>query len=163
MQNVFNYMALISYSSMTFTSDSLNEESAWLKDFRSFTKDLNLTSHEMTSTLCLVSASVTNSQPLPPYLKLPKPYNLGRRMEAIDPELLSPSHIREQAYAAFAVLEIASTLVSEEIGRIVKLVQKLVGEVDFSFHIISTSSDASSTDSTLALSDDSESTKGKKE
>ena len=163
MQNLANYMALISYSSHSFTTaQEDSEESAWLKDFRRFAGDLNITSHEMTSTLCLASASVSNSQPLPPYLRLPKPYELGNRIATVDPGILSVSHISQPCYAAFAVLEIASTLIAEEMGHVVKLVKELVGEVDFSFHIISTSSGTSSIDgSTLALSEESASSKGK--
>jgi hypothetical protein len=162
MQNLFIYMALCSYSSISFTEDSA-DESEWLRDFRRFAGDLNITSHEITSTLCLVSASVSTSQPLPPYLKLPRPFDLGSRMEAIDPEVLSVSHILQPCYAAFAVLEIASTLIAEEMNHVVRLVKELVGEVDFSFHIISTSSDASSATSITAVSDDSSVGKGKQE
>lgn len=162
MQNIFNYMALCSYASLSFTEDT-GEESEWLRDFRHFAGDVNITSHDMTSCLCLVSASVSNSQPLPPYLKPPRPYDLGNRMEAVDPEILSVSHISQPCYAAFAVLEIASTLIAEEMGHVVRLVQELVGEVDFSFHIISTGSDSSSATSLTAGSDGSSVNKGKQE
>jgi hypothetical protein len=162
MQDIFNYTALCSYSSLSFTEDS-DEESEWLRDFRRFAGDINITSHDMTSCLCLVSASVSNSQPLPPYLKPPRPHDLGNRMEAIDPEILSVSHISQPCYAAFAVLEVASTLIAEEMGHVVRLVKELVGEVDFSFHIISTSSDSSSSTSVTAVSDDGSVSKGKQE
>jgi hypothetical protein len=162
MQNLFNYMALCSYSSSSFTEDSA-DESDWLRDFRRFAGDMNITSHDITSCLCLVSASISNSQPLPPYLKLPRPHDLDSRMEAVDPEILSVSHIAQPCYAAFAVLEIASTLIAEEMGHVVRLVKELVGEVDFSFHIISTSSDSSSATSIIAVSDDSSVGKGKQE
>ena len=163
MQNLFNYLALTSYASVSFTEDSA-DESEWLRDFRRFAGDLNITSHDMTSCLCLVSASISNSQPLPPYLKVPRPVDLGSRVEAIDPEILSVSHISQPCYAAFAVLHIASTLIAEEMGHMVGLVKELVGEVDFSFHIMSTSSsDASSATSLAAVSDDNSVGKGKKE
>ena len=132
MQNLFNYLALTSYASISFTEGS-SDETEWLRDFRRFAGDLNITSHDMTSCLCLVSASVSNSHPLPPYLKTPRPVDLGRRMEAVDPELLSVSHISQPCYAAFAVLEIASTLIAEELAHVVRLVKELVGEVDFRF------------------------------
>jgi hypothetical protein len=48
-------------------------------------------------------------------------------------------------------------------NHVVRLVKELVGEVDFSFHIISTSSDASSATSITAVSDDSSVGKGKQE
>lgn len=161
MQRLFGYMSLTIFSSMSFTDDAA-EESNWMKDFRQFAGDMNLTSHDITSTLCLVSTSISNAQPLPPYLKMPKPYDLVDRMAAADPEILSVSHLSQPCYSAFAVLEITSGLITEEMTHMVKLVQELVGEVDFSFHILSTSSGNTSTDSsTSALSDDSGSSKGK--
>lgn len=135
MQNMFNYMSLMAYSSGTFLTEPEKEETQWMTDFRRFTADLNITSHDMTSTLCLTSFSITNAQPLPPYMKLPKPYGLADRMESVDPEVLSVKHVSEPCYAAFAVLEVASSLVTEEMGNIVKGVQELVGEVDFSFNM----------------------------
>ena len=137
LQHMFNYMSLMAYSSMAFTAEE-GDESEWLRDFRSFTGDLQLTSHEMTSILCLVSASVTNAQPLPPYLSIPRPFALAERMEAVDPNILSVKHIEEPCYASFAVLEVASSLIVEEVGATVRKVQELVGEVDFSFHVVST-------------------------
>ena len=148
-QNLFNYISIISYSTITFTTDPSAEESGWLQSFRRFMGNLQITSHEMTSTLCLLSASLTNSQPLPPYLNLPKAYDFRDRMEAVDPEILSIKHVAEPCYAAFAVLQIAGCLITEEMDYVVKRVQELVGEVDFSFHIVSTRSDASSTTETL--------------
>ena len=135
----------MSYSSATFLTEPEKEETRWMADFRRFTADLNITSHDVTSTLCLTSFSITNAQQLPPYMRLPKPYELGDRMESIDPEILSVKHVSEPCYAAFAVLEVASSLVTEELASIVKGVQELVGEVDFSFHSI----DDSETSSTM--------------
>jgi hypothetical protein len=135
MQNMFNYMALMSYSSATFLTEPEAEETQWMADFRRFTTDLSITSHEMSSTLCLTSFSITNSQPLPPYMKLPRLYALADRMESVDPELLSVKHVMEPCYAVFAVMEVASSLLSQEMGNIVKGVRELVGEVDFSFHM----------------------------
>ena len=150
LQNIFNYMSLVVYSSRTFLADNPENEE-WVRDFRKFVSQINLTSHDMTSTLCLLSAAVRNGTPIPPYLKVPHPYDLADKMEAVDPELLSTKHVSEPCYASFAVLEIASTLVTEEIRHAIKLVQDLVGEVDFSFHIISTAGDDKSVSSSSTL------------
>ena len=153
LQHMFNYASLMAFSSAAFTTDDDplgrngggkdgdggdEGSSEWLKDFRKFTADLRPTSHDVTSTLCLLSASLTNSQPLPPYMKKPKPFDLANRMEKVDPEILSIQHITEPCYAAFAVLEVASSLITEEMQRVSELVTGLVGEVDFSFHVVST-------------------------
>ncbi|ETI21519.1 hypothetical protein G647_07866 [Cladophialophora carrionii CBS 160.54] len=132
MQSLFNYMALTAYSSHTFQSSG--PESDWLKDFRRLTARSRLTSPELTSTLCLASASVTNSQPLPPYITVPHPIDIADQLAAIDPAILSITHIKEPCYAAFAVLEIASILIMQEMTAVLSKVRDLVGEVDFSVH-----------------------------
>lgn len=155
-RNVFSYLALITYSSEAFirepegqTQEDIEEEDQWLKDFRHFTADTKVTSHELTSSLCLLSAAMRNSQPLPPYLQAPRPFKLGDLMEEIDPELLGIQHFAHPCYAAFAVGEVASAFCTAEVAKITKLVKELVGEVDFSFHVVSTMDDGSSTTSTL--------------
>ena len=132
-QSLFNYMALTSYSSHTFQASG-PEESEWLSDFRRVTAQSRLTSHELTSTLILVSSSITNKQPLPPYIHVPHPIDIAEKLAAIDPGILSIKHIHEPCYAAFAVLEIASILITEEMKAVLRLVRELVGEVDFSVH-----------------------------
>lgn len=165
LEHVFNYINLISYSSAAFATagaDGGASESEWLRDFRQFTAELQLTSHEMTSILCLVSASVTDGQPLPPYLQVPKPYGIAAKMESVDPGILSIQHINEPCYAAFAVLEVASSLIVEEVGGIVRGVRELVGEVDFSFHVVSTKTgDGASVNTLLGEEEDGE--KGKRD
>ncbi|KIY04117.1 uncharacterized protein Z520_00809 [Fonsecaea multimorphosa CBS 102226] len=146
MQSLFNYMALTAYSSNAFSSES--EESEWLKLFKRVTANSTITSHALTSTLCLVSASITNSQPLPPYISVARPIDIAGQLAAIDPGILSIKHIKEPCYAAFAVLEIASILIMQETCAVLAKVRELVGEVDFSVHFGQPGSIAQS-DSTL--------------
>ncbi|KAK5074585.1 hypothetical protein LTR70_010274 [Exophiala xenobiotica] len=155
-RNVFTYLGLIVYSSSAFTQapegqseEEIEEETQWLKDFREFAADTKVTSHELTTNLCLLSAAVRNSQPLPPYLKTPRPFSVGEKMGEVDPSLLGVQHFAHPCYAAFAVGEVASAFVTAEMGKITRLVKDLVGEVDFSFHVVSTADDDSSSNSTL--------------
>jgi hypothetical protein len=153
--NIVNYTALLGYASQAFTHPFLNpdtpdEESwgattfpkqaspQWFADFRRVIKDANVTSHEITTMLSLLSSSIQNGQPLPPYLKVPNPYQLSRKLEAVDSDILSLRHIAEPGYAAFAVMAISTRCISMDIERLLKAVKKLVGELDFSFHVVST-------------------------
>ncbi|KAJ4609481.1 hypothetical protein HRR85_006671 [Exophiala dermatitidis] len=162
MQRLFNYMALTAWSAQAFcSSDRLyanqqneqfesnndpqqenlqqqQEESQWLRDFRRLTAQSILTSHELTSTLYLLSASMSNVQPLPPYLRVPAPIDIADQLAAIDPGILSTKHINEPCYAAFAVLEIASILIMQEMVHVLAKVKELVGEVDFSVRMVGT-------------------------
>lgn len=83
-------------------------------------------------------------------------------MQSVDPGILSVQHIAEPCYAVFAVLEVASRLIVEEVGEILTRVQELVGEVDFSFHVVSTKSDDGGSVRTL-LGAEGEGEKGKRD
>jgi hypothetical protein len=66
----------------------------------------------------------------------------------VDPEILSLKHIAEPGYAAFAVMSISTRCIHMDIERLLKAVKGLVGELDFSFHVVSTK-DGASSDETL--------------
>jgi hypothetical protein len=70
--------------------------------------------------LALLSSSITNGQPLPPYLKPPEAYQLSRRLEAVDRDILSIKHIAEPGYAAFAVLQISTRCIHMDLEKLLK-------------------------------------------
>jgi hypothetical protein len=143
-QNICQYMALIAYAtrSMSRTSsarlvahpadpsasvDPLDEENAvpatqtqWLKELSRLTAQTDITSHSITTLLSLVSASVANGQALPPYLEPPCPYNLLETLEQQDKEILSVRHIEEPGYSTFAVVEVASNMISDDLAKLLK-------------------------------------------
>ncbi|KAJ9660707.1 hypothetical protein H2201_006786 [Coniosporium apollinis] len=125
-QNVHNYMSLIAFASATFANPKDESESAWLSNFRRLISSANFTSHEITSLLSLLSHSIGSGQPLPPYLKAPQPFQLSARLEAMDKDILSVRHYAEPGH-----------------------VKSLVGELDFSFHIVSTASSSNASSETL--------------
>lgn len=165
LENIVNYTALLGYTSQSFTHPFLNpdtpEENAkwnstsfpaqaspqWFVDFRRVVKDANVTSHEITTLLSLLSSSIQNGQPLPPYLKVPQSYQLSRKLEAVDSDILSLRHIAEPGYAAFAVMAVSTRCISMDIEKLLKAVKKLVGELDFSFHVVSTNTSSENSSS----------------
>jgi hypothetical protein len=80
-------------------------------------------------------------------MQLPEPYQLSRRLEQVDKGILDSSHIEEPGYAAFAVTQVASSLITDDLRRLVEDVKDLVGEVDFSFKVVN-SETSTQTDST---------------
>ena len=68
-------------------------------------------------------------------MKAPQPYELSNKLRVLDPDILSIRNVDEPGYAAFAVTQIASSLVSDDLGKLINNVRELVGEVDFTFHI----------------------------
>ncbi|KAH7384262.1 hypothetical protein DE146DRAFT_668187 [Phaeosphaeria sp. MPI-PUGE-AT-0046c] len=110
----------------------------WFADFRRLTTQTSITSHEITSLLALLSSSITTGQPLPPYLVSPQGYQLSKQLEAVDHDILSLRHIAEPGYAAFAVMAISTRCIHMDLERLLNAVKGLVGELDFSFHVVST-------------------------
>lgn len=134
MGSVLNSMVMITYAaSESYTSRGSNTNSSWLEHLSRLSSPLGFTSHEITSILSLLSASVTMGQPLPPYLQAPKPYRILTWLKATDAEFLKLEHADETGYSDFAVMEISSVLVSHGLERLVQYVRELVGEVEFKF------------------------------
>jgi hypothetical protein len=142
LQNVLNYMSLISIASSSFTelqgrsSDGTGSE--WLRNFRKIIAEAKLTSHAVTTLLVLQSASVSSGNPLPPYLKIPAPFSLTERLDQIDKDILSVRHIAEPGYASFAVIQLGTKCLVEDLEKLLLGVKELVGELDFTYHIVST-------------------------
>ncbi|KAI7102866.1 hypothetical protein KC352_g37575, partial [Hortaea werneckii] len=141
-------IALISYSSTTFSVHRGNVEiSQWSNDFRKIITSVSSTSHQITSVLSLLSSSLHNGQALPPYIELPKPYQFLRKLESIDPDLLSIRHIAEPEYSAFAVITICAQAINRDLAGLLEHVKALVGETDFSFQAFAPSSASTDSDS----------------
>lgn len=158
-QNIQNYMSLISYASKNLCENPTDAptQQSWIKDFSRLLASVNVTSHEITSILALLSASVSSGSPLPPYLQPPQAFKLSERLEALDADILSINHISEPGYAGFAVMQTASSMISDDMRKLIKNVKALVGEVDFTYHVISTASPSDDSLETLV------SKKGKKD
>jgi hypothetical protein len=143
-------MALMAYTTQTWSnSDSSNKKMAsrtqWSNDLTSLIRSVEPTSHSITSILSLLSASVSQGSALPPYMQLPEAYALSRRLENLDKSILSAKHVEEPGYSAYAVMQVASSLVMDDLRRLVENVKELVGEVDFSFTVVEGGSSDSST------------------
>jgi hypothetical protein len=139
--NIVNYTSLLGYSSRAFSDPCVGQEDAtnkasphtaidssfplqaspqWLDDFRRVIGDANVTSHEITTLLSLLSSAIQNGQPLPPYLKVPNAYQLSRKLEAVDSDILSLRHIAEPGYAAFAVMAVSTRCISMDVEKLLK-------------------------------------------
>ncbi|GAB1320884.1 ER transporter 6TM N-terminal domain-containing protein [Madurella fahalii] len=70
--------------------------------------------------------------------------NPGRSRDAAAASILDPRNMEQPGYAEFAVLQVCTTLVCDDLEELVKAVSGLVGVVDFSFRFVGG-------DSTLSL------------
>lgn len=141
LQSILNFMSLVSYASKDFTElqrrgQENESETSWLRDFRRLIGEANVTSQSVTTLLILLSSAINNGQPLPPYLRIPEPYLLSRRLEEMDNDILSVRHIAEPGYACFAVLQIGTKCIIDDLKELLAGVKELVGELDFSYHVV---------------------------
>lgn len=81
---------------------------------------------------------------------------MSKRLEKLDRGILDARHVEEPGYSAYAVMQVASSLITDDLARLVDHVRDLVGETDFSFTV----HDSSVDDSTGS---ESSSRKGKKD
>jgi hypothetical protein len=158
-QDILNFASLLSYASQTFcemqNTEKDGSQSQWLNDFRRLVKEADITSKESTTLLSLLSASVASGQPLPPYLQHPEPYRLSAKLESLDSNILSVRHMAEPGFAAFAVMQISTKCIGDDIKALLADIKELVGELDFSFHVVSTRDDASSGSQDTLIREDS--------
>jgi hypothetical protein len=102
-----------------------------MKDIKQLIVSLQLTSQNATSLLTIVAAAIWTGRPLPPYLKAPKPVRLGQLLESMDADILSPRHVLEPGYAAFAVMQVATAVLADDLEGLLEETKNLVGEVKF--------------------------------
>lgn len=155
----------------------------WLDALADVLDILKPTHHTILSTLTLLSNSLLSGQSLPPFIPLPRPYEMTRRLMRMgqsaltlaDPDddggdgdgapirmvdtrtgyddyyrndkhrdvrrdlavanILDPRNIEQPGYAEFAVLQVCTTLVCDDLAGLVRAVSGLVGVVDFSFRL----------------------------
>lgn len=141
LRNIVNYMTLVSFASEAMSASypnvPANARRDWLHDFGALINQVSPTAHQITSILSMLSASVSQGTALPPHIEtmLPKPYMLSRRLEQLDRGILDAKHVEELGYSAYAVMQVASALIVDDLERLVGEVRELVGEVDFSFQV----------------------------
>jgi hypothetical protein len=131
----------MSYATQSWPKDSgsqypntaIDKRRPWINDLTGLIATISPTSHQITSTLSLLAASVKQGSALPPYIQVPQSYSLSRRLEALENSILDSRHVEEPGYAAYVVMQVASSLLTDDLARLVDHVKDLVGETDFSF------------------------------
>lgn len=143
-QNIIHFTTMISYVTETFSSlpnrttshISNNSSEEWLHDFKLLVSSLQLTSQSVTSLLSIIGSSISTGKPLPPYLKAPEPVHIGQMLIGLDPNILNTKHVFEPGYAAFAVMQVAITMLGDDLTGLLEEAKNLVGEVDYGVDIL---------------------------
>lgn len=171
----------------------------WLNALAQVLREITPSHHNIVSTLMLLSNALFTGQSLPPFLPLPRPYEMTRALLRLDrrydtatatarpdssstasvssdeadlsplmvvdsrtgrevadgargqhygagkglglglglgrEHVLDPENVEKPGYAEFAVLEICSTLVCDDLEGLIRRIGGLVGVVDFSYRV----------------------------
>lgn len=121
---------------LNIPSADLSTGKTWAKDFKEVMSSLQTTSHGVTSLLAILSGAITSGRPVPPYLRVPDPYHLGEILEGVDTDILSTKHVCEPGYSAFAVMQLSTTMLVEDLAGILADTKRLVGEAEFDLDVI---------------------------
>jgi hypothetical protein len=142
--SVVNYLTVIAHASETFNvARQAPSSSTWLTEFARSKPEINHKAHKIASLVSLMSASIRNGQPLPPYLKTPSKFHLSEQIEGTG-NILALSNLNEPGFRELAVMELAHKCLVDSVDTILGLVKDLVGEVDFSYHVVNNSAAMSS-------------------
>ena len=105
-------------------------DTCWLDDIKKLIATLELTSHHTTTLLAIISSAISTSKPLPPYLKAPDPYDISDMISNLDGDILSTKYVCEPGYAAFAVMQLSTTKLADELAGLLVYTKMLVGEAN---------------------------------
>ncbi|KAL5330238.1 hypothetical protein ACEPPN_003764 [Leptodophora sp. 'Broadleaf-Isolate-01'] len=135
-KNIMHFITMISYVTESFSDINLEAGSeasstSWLKDFKELVASMQLSSQNVTTLLSIISGAIAGEKPLPPYLKAPDLVHLTTLLKKMNGDILSVRHVCEPGYAAFAVMQVATTMLWDDLEGLLQETKKLVGEVAF--------------------------------
>jgi len=100
----------------------------WAEDLSTLLRNVDTQMHQITSLLCLQSASLASGNPLPPIFNLQEPFRLVRALEERDGGL-KLDHLVEPGLMAF--VQVAIGVIRDDLIRVIGMVEELVGRVEF--------------------------------
>jgi hypothetical protein len=114
--------ALSSATSSVSSSSDLPavDRPSWIRNLAHLAKSADFNSHKVTSVLCNLSAAVSSSQPLPPYLSLPQQFPLARKLRETNETVMHIQNVQDPVFPAFVSLEVLSSMVSLSLRDLVR-------------------------------------------
>jgi len=99
---------------------SEQQEQEWLQRLAAVIESTDFNSHIVTSLLCHLSAAVSTGTALPPQLSPPYPFPLARKLRTLNNGLLDRENAQDPAFAAFASLEVLSSMVNKNLSKLLR-------------------------------------------
>ncbi|KAF3491312.1 uncharacterized protein GIQ15_00829 [Arthroderma uncinatum] len=99
----------------TANSHETAEGQKWIRNLAQAANSPEFSSGVITSVLYHLSAAVTNSLCLPPYLAPPHPFPLARRLRRMNEDLLRFKNVENPSFAAIIAIEVLSSMMSSNL------------------------------------------------
>jgi hypothetical protein len=126
-----------SFQPFPTSTDAQNTSDSSLDNSKQLLISLELSSRDVSSTLSLIATAISTGRPLPSFLTAPKPISLDQLLEKSDPDILTALHVCDPGYSAFAVIQVATTLLVDDLRGLLYETKKLVGEQNFGIDALS--------------------------
>ncbi|KAK2745140.1 hypothetical protein FQN57_004047 [Myotisia sp. PD_48] len=111
------------------------EEERWVDTLAEAAGSPGIQSHVVSSVLYHLSAAVSNSLSLPPYLAPPHPFSLARNLRRMNEDLLNVRNMEHPSFTAFIAIEVLSSMVSSNLKNLTSDIKLLVGELNFDVYV----------------------------
>lgn len=119
-QSIVISMALMAKIPESLGGSAQQQGQAWLRRLATVIESTDFNSHNVTSLLCHLSAAVSTGTALPPHLSPPEPFPLARKLRTLDDGILDKQNAQDPAFAAFASLEVLSSMINRNLARLVR-------------------------------------------
>lgn len=137
-----NYINLLIHSAQSWqhplpsSAASIERSEPLLPEMTALLASVSDSSHQMTSTLTLLSSSIKHSIPLPPYFQAPPRVDFRSLWQKLRADISSGGIENRDGdelavHSAWAMMQIVNNMTNSAIERLVVQVRELVGEVDF--------------------------------
>lgn len=115
--------SVIGYASSSFVGameearGSGKGPSKWLTDFQLLLESVDVVSDQVTAAILMLSNHMANGNPFPPHLPTPDSSSLMEKVDELNSELMTVSHIMEPAYTAFVTIVMAGKAIRRALTR----------------------------------------------
>lgn len=116
--------------SFAYLKDSGQE---WKDEVETIVQRLDESARQISFTMTLLSGTIKEAVPLPPFFKAPQPFGYAKIHKYIQQDIKDDGSLRlGNAYSTFAIIRVMSELICAELDRLIGDVRELVGEVNYS-------------------------------
>lgn len=102
-----------------------------MQDLARLIEPANQSAGRVTAALYQASGAISTGTQLPIAIEVVKPFELWRKLQQFDPQILRGGHVKELGYSTYAVVEVLSGAIAYRVNELSRLIEELVGVTSF--------------------------------